>query len=559
MFLMFTEIAIVVVFAASLGIVSTWLKQPALLGYILAGFLLTASGKITESSSGTIEVLASVGIAFLLFLVGMEMNFDKVKHLGKHIIILSLLQTIITFGLSVGLLSLLNFDIVKSIFLSVVLSFSSTIIAVKFLTEKKDISSTYGKLIIGIMLLEDLMAITALIISDNFSSGGFSFSSLPILIPVILKGAAFFALMILISRFMPKILKTVGTKSETIFLFSIAWGIGIAALVSSEWIGMGIEAGGFLAGLAFAKSAEHYEISSKIRWLRDFFIVLFFVLLGSQMIVEGNILTLLPNALFISLFVLIVTPVITTIVLARIGYDAKTSIFAGLMTGQISEFSMVLAAKGMSSGVLSKDEVGLVTIIGIITIIVSSFLITHSDIIYKLLKNPVRKITRQGKIRKEQLDERLLNHIIIIGAHRLGQGMARELLTADKKVVVIDYDKKALDRVERIGAKTICGDGSDADVLLLAQIKSAKLLVVTVPLAEDNAIIFSEARAINHSIKIILTANSEWEGKELYELGADYVIMPHFLSGEHLGEVLTNNNWRNNIKELKKTNLEHLS
>lgn len=556
---MFTEIALVVVFAAALGIISTWLKQPALLGYIIAGFLLTASGKITESSSSIIEVLASVGIAFLLFLVGMEMNFDKVKHLGKHIVILSLLQTVITLGLGAAILLTLGFDMTKAIFLSLALSFSSTIISVKFLTERRDLSSTYGKLIVGLMLLEDLMAIVALIVSDSLSAGGvITLAGLPTLFLIMLKGILLFILMILISGFMPKVLRIVGTKSETIFLFSIAWGIGIAALVSSNWIGMGIEAGGFLAGLAFAKSAEHYEISSKIRWLRDFFIVLFFVLLGSRMIIEGNVLNILPTALVISLFVLIITPIITTIILARMGYDAKTSIYAGLMTGQISEFSMVLASKGMSTGILDKTEVGLVTLVGIITIVMSSFLITHSEVVYGILRKPVKAITKAKKTEQRIDKDRFLNHTIIIGAHRLGQGMTRELLANNEKVVVIDYDRKMLQKIERMGASVIHGDGSDADILATANIAKAKLVVVTVPLAEDNAVIFSEARTINPRIKIILTANSEWEGKELYDLGADYVIMPHFLSGEHLGGILKSNNWRNKIKELKKINLEHL-
>ncbi len=555
---MFTEIALVVVFAAALGIISTWLKQPALLGYIIAGFLLTASGKITESSSSIIEVLASVGIAFLLFLVGMEMNFDKVKHLGKHIITLSFLQTAITLGLGMVILSTLGFGITKSILLSLIFSFSSTIIAVKFLTERRDISSVYGKLIVGLMLVEDLMAIVALVGFNSFSGGTMTLSGLPTLLFIMLKGALFFVFMILISEFMPKVLKVVGTKSETIFLFSIAWGIGIAALVSSKWIGMGIEAGGFLAGLAFAKSAEHYEISSKIRWLRDFFIVLFFVLLGSRMIIEGNVLSILPTALAISLFVLIVTPVVTAVILARMGYDPKTSVFAGLMTGQVSEFGMVLASKGMSSGMLDKNDVGLVTLVGIITIVMSSFFITHSEALYKILKGPVKLITKYKPLERIAGTDRLTNHIIIIGAHRLGQGITRELLADDEKVVVIDYDKKMLQRVEVMGAAIINGDGSDADVLEVANISKAKLLIVTVPLAEDNAVIFSEAQALNPRIKIILTANSEWEGKELYELGADYVIMPHFLSGEHLGGILKNNNWRNRIKELKKINLKHL-
>ena len=556
--MLFTEIAIVVAFAAVLGIIMVWLRQPSILGYIAAGFLLSTTGYISAASSGTMETLASIGIALLLFLVGLEMNFDKIKHLGWHIILISLVQTVVTIGLGFLLLRAFGWGESAAIYLALAFSFSSTIIAVKFLTERKDMSSTYGQLIVGVMLIEDFMAIIVLILLGGLSSGTSSAATPLIVASTLAKGIGLFVGTIIVSRYMPRLLKIVGTRAETIFLFSIAWGIGVAALISSKWIGMGIEAGGFLAGLAFARSAEHYEITSKIRWLRDFFIVLFFVLLGSKMIVEGGIFQILPEAIIISLFVLIVTPVITAATLVKLGYDAKTAVFAGLMTGQISEFSMVLAARGAGAGYLSGKDVGLVTVVGILTIVFSSFFITHADAVYKILKKPFGKISRRkyAKFREEGAD--ISDHVVIIGAHRLGQGLVRTLSKAGQKVLVIDFDKQILKKIQAAGVPALHGEGSDPEALSAAGIEKARLLVSTVPLAEDNALIYREAKNLNPDIKIVLTANSEWEGKELYDLGADYVIMPHFLSGEHLGEVLRREDWHEEISGLKRNNLESM-
>lgn len=557
--MLFTEIAIVVAFAATLGIIMIWLKQPSILGYIAAGFLLSATGYISAASAGTIETLASIGIALLLFLVGLEMNFDKIKHLGWHIIAISLVQGIITIGLGFLLLRSLGWGESAAIYLALAFSFSSTIIAVKFLTERRDMSSTYGQIIVGVMLIEDFLAIITLILLGGLSAGTSLAATPLIMASTLTKGIGLFIGAIIISRYMPRFLKIVGTKAETIFLFSIAWGIGVAALISSERIGMGIEAGGFLAGLAFARSAEHYEVTSKIRWLRDFFIVLFFVLLGSKMIVGGGILQILPAAAVISLFVLVVTPIITGITLIRLGYDVKTAVFAALMTGQISEFSMVVAARGAGAGYLSNEDTSLVTIVGILTIVLSSFFITHSEAIYNLLKKPLSKISRRKYAPFRERVEDFDDHIVVVGAHRLGQGLVRALLSAGQKVAIIDFDKQILKKMESAGALVLHGDGTDSEALLAAGVQRARLIVSTVPQVEDSALIYREAKDLNPRIKTILTANSEWEGRELYELGADYVIMPHFLSGEHLGEILKKDNWHEELFGLKRNNLETLS
>lgn len=557
--MLFTEIAIVVAFAATLGIIMIWLKQPSILGYIAAGFLLSATGYISAASAGTIETLASIGIALLLFLVGLEMNFDKIKHLGWHIIAISLVQGIITIGLGFLLLRSLGWGESAAIYLALAFSFSSTIIAVKFLTERRDMSSTYGQIIVGVMLIEDFLAIITLILLGGLSAGTSLAATPLIMASTLTKGIGLFIGAIIISRYMPRFLKIVGTKAETIFLFSIAWGIGVAALISSERIGMGIEAGGFLAGLAFARSAEHYEVTSKIRWLRDFFIVLFFVLLGSKMIVGGGILQILPAAAVISLFILVVTPIITGITLIRLGYDVKTAVFAGLMTGQISEFSMVVAARGAGAGYLSNEDTSLVTIVGILTIVLSSFFITHSEAIYNLLKKPLSKISRRKYAPFRERVEDFDDHIVVVGAHRLGQGLVRALLSAGQKVAIIDFDKQILKKMESAGALVLHGDGTDSEALSAAGVQRARLIVSTVPQVEDSALIYREAKDLNPRIKTILTANSEWEGRELYELGADYVIMPHFLSGEHLGEILKKDNWHEELFGLKRNNLETLS
>lgn len=558
--MLFNELAIVLSLASVLGIIAIWAKQPSILGYIVAGFLLALAGHLNAGSVELMDSLASIGVALLLFLVGLEMNFDKIKQLGWHIIIIGILQSVVSIALGFGILQLLHFGIITSIYLSFAFSFSSTIIAIKLLSEKKDLSSLYGRIVVGIMLLEDFIAILMIIFLEGLGQGGAINNIAADFAITMGKGALLLVGTLIISRIMPKVLDFIGTKGETIFLFSIAWGIGVAALVATKQVGLGVEAGGFLAGLALARSAEHYEVSNKIRWLRDFFIVLFFVILGSRMAVGGGVAEVIVPALIMSAFVVIINPIITIIVMNSLGYTGKTAFLVGITTAQISEFSLVIAARGGELGHLSPSQVNLVTLVGIITIVFSSYLIMNSDAAYKIFRKPLSLLESKKKVNKKkgEGEEFLTGHMVVIGAHRLGQGMIKGLEKSSKKFSVIDFDPHIVKDLERRGIPVYQGDGADEEVQESAGVSRAKLVISTASSVEDSASIIKTVRRSNKKAKIIVTADSEWEGVELYKMGADYVVMPHFIGGEHIGEALMRDDWTKAISGMRKRDIDTL-
>ncbi|MDD4930762.1 MAG: cation:proton antiporter [Candidatus Colwellbacteria bacterium] len=557
--MLFNELAIIISVASVLGIIAIWIRQPSILGYIIAGFALAAFGHINAGSAEFFGSLGSLGVALLLFLVGLEMDFDKIKSLGRHIIIIGAMQTVAAVGIGFGAMQLMNFSITASIYLALAFSFSSTIIAIKLLSEKRDLSSLYGRIVIGIMLLEDFIAILMLIFLEGISNGGAAGSVGLDFAFTILKGIGLLILTLVISRIMPKVLEFIGTKGESLFLFSIAWGIGIAALVATKQVGLGIEAGGFLAGLAFARSAEHYEISGKIRWLRDFFIVIFFVLLGAKMATGGDLSSVLWQAVIVSLIVLIVNPVITIISMGALGYSGRTAFLTGLTTAQISEFSLVVAARGGELGHLSQNQVNLVTLVGIITIIVSSYLVVNGEIIYRRLKKLINFFAPDKEEKAGLSDGKSLrNHVILVGAHRLGVGIMSALIERNQKFVVIDFDPHITKELSDKGIPVIHGDGSDQEVQEEAGIDKARVIISTVPSLEDNMALIKEARRANKKIKTVVTADSEREGEELYAARADYVIMPHFIGGEHLGDVIRGRSWAKELEGMKTRDLKSI-
>ncbi len=545
----FWEIALTISFACLAGMFAIKLKQPSIIGYIATGFILAVWGIMSPAFISSLSAFANVGIALLLFLVGIEMDLGKLKHLGKHILAIGILQSVLSVLAGFALSKLLGFDTIVSAYFALALSFSSTIIVIKFLSEKKDLSSLYGRIVVGVMLVEDFVAILMLLFLDTFTSsmGGNIWTNIGI---TVLKGTILVLATMLASKYMPRFLSRISTNPEALFLFSLAWGVGVAALVDK--MGLGLAAGGFVAGIAFAKSAEHYEIANKVRWLRDFFIVLFFVALGSQMMISEGIGGIIWQSIVISLFVIVVNPLITIIAMNLLGYSGKTAFLVGLTTAQISEFSLVIATRGGELGYLSPQEVAIITLVGIITIILSSYLVSRSDALYAVLEKPLKYLEfRKKRPKEKEIYAEEGDHVILIGAHRMGEGILRALKEKEKRFVVIDFDPYVTKSLAKKGFSSYCGDGTDPEILEAANIRRAKAVISTTPSFEDNMVIMRETRRENKYAIVILTADTEFEGKELYRHGADFVMMPHFIGGEQLGEVLTSRSWEDRIKKMR--------
>src|SRR3989338_5101377 len=550
-----TEITLIVALAAFLSIIAHWLKQPTIIGYIAAGLLIGPLGFIELNNLEVVNSLAKIGIALLLFLVGLEINIKEIRSVGKAAVYTGLGQVIFTFLIGFGLAKILGFSLVVAAYIAIALTFSSTIIIIKLLSDKRELDTLYARIVVGLLLIQDLIAILALIILPGIvgdsqgNEGGVNWINLGM---ILIKGGALFGATLFIGKkVLPKLFDFISNSQETLFVSSLAWGLGVAAIVASPLIGFSIEIGGFLAGLALASSGYHYQISARIKPLRDFFIILFFVILGSKMTIGGTT-ELIKPAIILSLFVLIGNPLIMLFIMGALGYRAHTSFKASITVAQISEFSLILAFLGLELGHLEESHVALITIVGLITIVVSSYLITHGDALYKILRKGLTIFEIRGKlIEKTGIVRGLKNHIVIIGADRMGSMIVEPLKEKKANFVVIDFNPSVWERLKSERVPSIYGDANDEEIQEQAKLENARVIISTVPTLEDNLAILEYMKKNNPQSKVIMTAENSMRAKELYEEGADYVVIPQQMSGKYLAELVNDNGNITNLMKLR--------
>lgn len=545
------QLSIILLLATIIGFLSRFLKQPLVIAYLATGALLAYLGFFNPSTKETLVLFSDIGIMFLLFLVGLEINYQSLRLVGKTSLIIGIGQIIFTSMLGFVICSVLGFSYLSSLYISVALTFSSTIIIVKLLSDKKDLNSLYGKISVGFLLVQDAVAILVLIVLSGMKTGATDWSGIYV---TLVKGLVVFGVMLWLGRkILPKIFDRIAHSQELLFLSSTAWVFAIVAIV--KWMGLSIEIGGFLAGIALANSSESFQISYKIRPLRDFFILLFFLILGANTI-DSGFAGLGKEVVYLSLFVLIGNPLIVLILMGMMGYKKRTSFFAGVTVAQISEFSLIVAAMGKNLGHISQRDVSIVTAVGVITIVISTYLIIHNQTIYQRLKFFLSFFEKQKTSEVADANNCFDKEILLIGFQRTGHGLARAL--PRKKLLVIDHDPEAIVKLDTLAISRIFGDITDSEILELIQSKSLKLIISTVPDFDDNRFMITSLKNSKNKAKVIVRADTEREAIILYKLGADYVLLPHLISGHRLGQVIKDNPGLSVFKKLKQKDLEYL-
>lgn len=555
-------LAIVFCAAAGLAVFLRILRQPAVIAYLAAGAILGHFGLIDSTDHNSFRIFSDLGVMFLLFLIGMEINYSAVRLVGGTALILGIGQIIFTslFGYLIALL--LGFNHLPALYISVALTFSSTVIIVKLLSEKKDLGSLYGKISIGMMLVQDIAAILILVGLAGIEAGrGFELSSVG---AIILKAIALFALMFWAGkRILPSVFDKVAKSEEILFLVSTAWVLIIAAAV--QRIGFSIEIGGFVAGLALAQSAEHFQIASRIKPLRDFFILLFFVILGSSLALSQVGEVIFP-AVVLSLFVLIGNPLIVLVIMGILGYRRRTAFLTGLTVAQISEFSLILAVLGERLGHISSYTVSLITAVGAITITLSTYMIMYAEKIFPFIAPYLRLFERRYTFEGESNFSKTPKPIILIGAHRTGRHIIEYF--SPKDVLVVDFNPDVINQLRQQGYECLFGDITDRDILFEAGLGKARLIISTSPDLETNLALLEQVQRLRkyskkrdesiNDVKVIVKAEDDQEALELYKSGADYVILPHSLSGHYIGKLLSENDLTRVLNSLRDKDISAL-
>ena len=547
----YLELTLIICLAAGLSILFRFLKQPPILAYILAGIIIGPLAVFKVQSGDVLESLSQIGITLLLFMLGLEMKLKDLKSVGKVAMFTGLGQVIFTsiFGFLICLA--LGFSPLMSVYLSVALTFSSTIIVVKLLSDKKDLKSLYGKIAVGFLLIQDFVAIIALILLSGFNTGEGGELSFFTFLLLILKAIVLIGWTIVLSNtLLPKVVNHIAKNAEILFLFSLAWAFGMAAVVSSPFVGFSIEIGGFLAGLALANSAQNFQIVAKVRSLRDFFITLFFVTLGMHMMFE-NLMAILIPSLLLSAFVLIGNPLIVMVILGVMGYRKRTSFMAGLTVAQISEFSLIVMFMGNQIGHVSDEAISIITMVGAITFVVSTYMIMGSTNLYRVL-SPLLSIFEKKDAKEKNIKTgELKDHVVLFGANRMGESILDAVLQNKDKVVVVDFDPDVIKRLGEKGIPNVFGDITDPEIQEHIGLQSARLLISTVPDVEDNLTVLHTLKRANKKIMTVVFALETDDARALYAAGAHYVVLPHLAGGRHIAKILVDKNHLELIEEYK--------
>ncbi|MBI2012729.1 cation:proton antiporter [Candidatus Curtissbacteria bacterium] len=556
--ILFLELASVLVLATALGIIARILRQPLILAYIFTGIIISIFGVFKTADQAFLELLSNLGIAFLLFLVGIELKLEDFKYVGKAAFYTGIGQILFTAIVGFVITSTLGFSPVVSLYMAVALTFSSTVIIVKLLAEKHDLNSLYGKVAVGFLLVQDFVAILALMVLSGFGANQVPEAGDFVLI--FIKGAILIAVAYLASKYVLKYLfKQTSQSTELLFVSGIAWAFLLSAIAAK--MGFSVAIGAFLAGLSIASSPYRLQISARVKPLRDFFIVIFFILLGASMSVGASSI-LVSHVVILSLFILIGNPLIVLAIMFSLKFRNRTSFLASITVAQISEFSLVLAAVGQALGHLNASHVALVSAVGIVTITLSSYMILYGDKIYRFVERPLGRFFPERARDPYVLNrESLNNHIILVGAEQMGWDILEFLKRRHRgeTFLVVDFNPEIIKILTASGYNTVFGDISDPEVLEELELSRAKLLIITDPDFGDTYHLIKFAKSKNYRGPIVAAAYWIHDAVKMYEQGADYVVVPETVGGDHVARVLEEH-WEDlgKIKKAKSKNFEDL-
>lgn len=527
----FIQLAIILLTAFIVSYIIKALRQPIIIGYIIAGIII--SPFILEAASNeVISIFSDLGIAFLLFIVGLHLNPKVIKEIGGASLFVGLAQMAFTFG--VGYLAsvyILGYNTVTSAYVGIALAFSSTIIIMKVLSDRHQLDSLYGKISIGILIIQDLVAVGVLMFISSMSSGE-NLSSFAI--QGLIGGISLiFILFILGFLLIPGIAKNIARSQELLFLFSICWCFLVAALFS--YFGFSIEIGALVAGVILSVSPYSTEISSRVRPLRDFFLIIFFIILGLKINLY-EIQQVALNALILSAIVLIIKPLIIMVFMAIFGYTKRTNFLAGITLAQISEFSLIVLALGGTMGHISSEVISTITLTGIITITLSTYLMMYSNFFLQKLYTVISIFERNGVKEKRRIKKKY--NAVLFGYNRIGFSILRSLKKIKKNYLVVDYNPDTINNLTKWRIPCLYGDVDDTELLKELPLEKIELAVSTMPDLETNILLLENVRNVNKDAIIILRAHQISDALELYERGANYVLTPHFLGGEYLAKMI---------------------
>jgi len=549
----FLQVSVLLAVTVSIAFLIRLLRQPLMVAYITAGIICGPMFlNIVQGGQETFEAFSQFGVVLLLFILGLSLDLNYLKKIGKTALVAGIGQVLFTFIFGFWILVGLQFSLTSSLYLAIAITFSSTIIIIKLLTDKKDTDTVYGRNTIGLMVVQDIIAIVIMLGIGIAKEPEQILNSLVIFS---LKTIFLTTLFILLSKYiLPKILKKISDSGEFIFIFTIAWCFLVASLL--HLLGFSIEIGAIAAGLSLGSSTFQTQIISRIKPLRDFFIVIFFVILGSQMNL-GNFDEIIIPGLILSIFILVGNPLILYLIFRFSKFTRRNSFLAGITAAQVSEFGFVLLFVGEQSGQVQGKEISVFTVVALATIFTSSYLITYNNKLYDFI-SPFFRLFKKDRHQQKETTEKT-HQIWIFGCHRMGIKISQALQEKKQNFAVVDANSRTVSKLRKKDIPAFFGDIADVEFLDSLHLKKAKLLILTTPDPHDQKTLISFAKRENPKITIISNLHHYKHAEDLYNTGADYVIMPHLLGGQLMEEVIKNETWKkSHLKKLRTDQLREI-
>jgi|SRR5665213_166281 len=548
----FSGLSLIIVVGALVALIMRVIGQPLIIGHILTGIIVGPAVLHLAKSPETLSLFSDLGIALLLFIIGLGLNPQSLREVSKTASTVGLVQVgfITLLGWIVG--SALGLNPTAAAFLGASLAFSSTIIILKILSDKREQNRLYGKIAIGVSLVQDLVAIALVVVTSAGSDKSLAIGSILVLT---IKGAALVLVIYWLStRLLPSYQKLISGSQEFLFLFALAWGLGSATLFQK--IGLSSEIGALLAGISLAAQPYAQEIASRLRPLRDFFVIVFFIALGANLTL-GSIGSMFSVIVAASIIAIVIKPLISMAVLGYLGYTKRTSFKTSVALAQVSEFSIVLVLLAQKRGLISGDVVTAITFIALVSIAVSSYLIIFSDKLFGIFENYLNPFER--KHTHNESGAQAGYELVLFGYQKGGHEFVKVFRQISKNFVVIDYDPEVIDILESRKIHHLYGDATDIELLEEAGVAKAKMIVSTITELEANLALLNFLERKSSAAVVIVQADSPHEAHRLYEHGASYVILPHFIGGEKIGQfVKASGLSKSNFKKARDAHIRYL-
>lgn len=527
----FSGLSLIIVIGAAVALLMRLIGQPLIIGYILTGIIVGPAILHVAKSPDTLALFSDLGIALLLFIIGLGLNPRVIKEVGRTASIVGASQVAAITVIGYFVSKAFGIGSRASLFIGFSLAISSTIIILKLISDKKEQGRLYGKIAVSVSLVQDIIAIAVVVVTSAGNNQHVDFDSLiSLLIKALILGGAIYVISF---KILPKFHHLIAESQEFLFLFAIAWGLGSAALFQK--IGLSTEIGALLAGICLAPLPSAPEIGARLRPLRDFFLIVFFIALGSNLTlssIRSNFGLIIAGVLIAA----ILKPLVAMSVLGFLGYTKHTSFKASLALAQVSEFSIVLILIAHNKGLISSNVVSTIVLMTLISIAASTYLIIFSDKLFNIFEKYLGMFERRKT--QSELKPEANYELVLFGYQRGGHEFINLFKKLKKKYVVVDYDPEVIDVIEQRKLNYLYGDATDVELLEEAGVERAKLIVSTIADHQTNMILLNYLRAKNPQAIVIIHADDPYEAAKLYEAGASYVILPHYIGSEKISEFI---------------------